>query len=154
MLASALCQSASIFASERRVIRPFWSLTPAGAVTSNPSLLASPQPATNTAATIAATARRSAPVAFLGPHELLGQRRARWRGRVSAHRHGLGHRARELRGALAEVDRHLLAVDPADDAVGPRLHSRVLKVVQQVLGLVLEAQDRHLRPVLDIGQRD
>jgi hypothetical protein len=42
MLASALCHSASILASERRVIRPVWSLNPAGAVTSNPSLLASP----------------------------------------------------------------------------------------------------------------
>ena len=41
-----------------------------------------------------------------------------------------------------------------DDALAPGLDARLLEIVQQVLGLVLEAQDRHLGADLDVGQRD
>src|SRR3712207_7139441 len=34
-----------------------------------------------------------------------------------------------------------------------RLEARVLQVVQEVLGLVLEAQDGHRRALLDVGER-
>ena len=73
----------------------------------------------------------SAAVTLPPEHELLGQRRARWRRGVREHGHRLGDRARERGGVAAEVDRHELSVGRRDQAkfaraLLPRLLARAV----------------------------
>ena len=52
------------------------------------------------------------------------------------------------------ADRHALLVALLEHPVEPGLQARGLQVVEQVLGLVLEAHHPHRRPHLDVGQGD
>jgi hypothetical protein len=58
-----------------------------------------------------------------------------------------------VRPAALGVDRHLIVVDRPDRPGQPGLDPDVHQVVQQVLGLVLEAQDADAGALLDVGQR-
>ena len=94
-----------------------------------------------------------APVAVLGQDQLLrGRRGARRRRRVGAHRDRLGDRGGDGDLAVAGVDRHVLALG-RHRAVHAGLHARGHELVEQVLGLVLEAQDLDRRADLDVGER-
>jgi hypothetical protein len=92
-------------------------------------------------------------VALAAEHQLLGQRDPRRRRRVGEHRHGLGDTDRD--GGLAPVsgDRHVLAVVADHLAVHSGFDPGVLEVMQEVLGLVLEPENRHACPRLAVGQR-
>src|SRR5439155_14212364 len=104
------------------------------------------------------TGRRSedslAPVRALTEHELPGKRDARRRRGVGEDRHRLGHAARDHRAAAVMLDDDLAVAGARQRALEPGLETRGLEVVQQVLGLVLEAQDADLRALGDVGERD
>ena len=86
-----------------------------------------------------------AAVALLGEHELLGQRGARRRRRVGEHRDGLGDRAGERRACRRRTSTTTCSSSTVGDhALAAGLEALGLEQVQQVLGLVLEAQDRDL----------
>src|SRR4051812_19693339 len=95
-----------------------------------------------------------APVAVAREHELLGQGDPRRGRRIGDDRHRLGDRAQDAHLVPAGVEHDLVAVVLAYGGRQPRLEALVLQVVQQVLGLVLQAQDLHRRAGLDVGQRD
>src|SRR3954454_13573845 len=84
-------------------------------------------------------------VALAAEHELAGQRDARRRRGVGDDRDGLGHAAghRAARAVLALADDLVLAA-LGQRALQAGVQARGLEVVQQVLGLVLEADDRDL----------
>ena len=113
--------------------------------------LESPTPAA--VAPRCASALPLAPVAVLGDDELLGQRDARRRRRVGDHRDRLGHRGRERDLLAAELDRDLLVARGHERALEPRLDAAIVEVVQELLGLVLEAQDPDRRAGLAVGER-
>src|SRR4051812_8937670 len=94
-----------------------------------------------------------APVAVAREHELLGQRDPRRGRRVGPDRHRLGDRAQDAHLVPVGLEHDLVAVVLAQRGRQPRLETLVLQVVQEVLGLVLEAQDPHRRARLDVGQR-
>src|SRR3954470_19689023 len=80
-------------------------------------------------------------VALLREHELAGgERGARRRRGIGADCDGLGDRPRDGRGAAVVGDYRDLAIREFDRSRQPRVEARVLQVVQQVLGLVLEAE--------------
>ena len=96
-----------------------------------------------------------APVALLAQDELRGQGDARRRRRVGDDRDGLGDAARQRQPvAGGRLDDDLVVAGLDQRALQARVQPGGLEVVQQVLGLVLEAQDRDLGADLDVGQRD
>ena len=107
-----------------------------------------------TAGTASAVPATSAPVALAPEHQLLGERDPRRRRGVGDHRHGLGDARGDGRHLAVGHDGHVLAVVGGDLALQPGLDARALEVVQEILGLVLEPQDRHLGAWLAVCQRD
>ena len=104
---------------------------------------------------VAAASRVALAAVALAEHELLGQRGARRRRGVGDHRDGLGDARRDRAASPVGGLRRRPAPSSRSASVPSRPGSRPerLQVVQQVLGLVLEAQHAHRGADLDVGQR-
>ena len=82
-----------------------------------------------------------------------GQRGARCGCRLSAHRNRLGDAARHRVAAVVRDDDDLVIARALELAVQPGVQAALLEVVQELLGLVLEAQHRDLGAGLDVGEQ-
>ena len=72
---------------------------------------------------------------------------------IGHHGDGLGHAAGDRVGVAVRLDRDRVVAGLRELALQTGREARVLEVVQQVLGLVLEPQHGDLGALLDIGQR-
>src|ERR1700683_3758546 len=99
------------------------------------------------------SSRSSASVALPTEYELLGEGDTGGRRRLCEHRDCLRDAPRHRRFAIAGLDGHVVAVVGVDLTLEPGLDAGVLQVVEQILGLVLEPQDRDARAFSAVGQR-
>ncbi len=91
----------------------------------------------------------------LAQHELLRQRGARRRRRVGDDGDGLGDAGGETEApSVGGAQLDVLGPALGDDGLESRLDAGGLQVVQEVLGLVLEAQHAYGGADLDVGERD
>jgi EmrB/QacA subfamily drug resistance transporter len=150
---ASLSPTRSGSASPSRGRSPCWPRSPFGATCETAAIAPRPR-----GCPPCRVSRRSAaslsPVPLLREHQLLGQGGARRRRGIGEHRHRLGHRPGDRAGAaVGRLDDDLLGRGRGHRALHPRLDPGLLQVVQKVLRLVLEAQDRHARAGLHVGQR-
>jgi hypothetical protein len=72
---------------------------------------------------------------------------------VGDDRDRLGHAAGDREPLAVALQGHLLVAGLREGALEARRETGLHEVVQQVLRLVLEAQDAHVGALLDVGQR-
>src|SRR3954452_11083139 len=97
--------------------------------------------------------RGLAAVSVAGEDQLLRDRRPRWRRRVGADRDGLGDALGDAMLARGGGDRDAVVVGGAELALEARLEARGFEVVEELLGLVLEAQDVDLGADVHVGEQ-